>query len=900
MKFRNAFLFLFFVVILTQFSHAQKGLWSEVSHPPLGVDVAAGRELPKHYRIFRLDLKQMQQQLLQFSENHTGTDNTLQLKVPGTDGKERTFLIKNYAVMAPELAKKYPGNRSFTGVGVDDPSERIRLTINELGLHVMLTDAHRKVMLIDPYSKDKQYYIGYNRADLNPEAEHFVCLTKTDPSSLKKTAQQKAAVDDKKLYIYRLALAATGEYSQYHVAASGVQDPTDAEQKAIVLAEMTTLVTRINDVYENDLAVSLQLIANNDKLIYLDGDNDPYSNDDGDAMLSENQTNVDNVIGTANYDIGHVLSTGGGGVASLGSVCTYAKARGVTGASNPKGDYFYYDFVAHEMGHQFGANHTFNGDAQNCGGGNRNVATAVEPGSGSTLMAYAGICSPQNVQSHSDFYFHTVSIDEIRNFIANGSCAVKKDLTTNLHVPVADAGADYTIPASTPYVLRGTGSDADNDPITFCWEQIDAGVTAIPPSSTATSGALYRSFNPKVEANRYMPSLSTVIKGDVSSTWEVTPSVSRKMNFALTVRDNNSEGGQVAKDEMQVSVVDAAGPFMVTSQNTDGIVWEKGTAETVTWDVAGTTANGVNVSKVNIYLSTDGGRTFTTPLLMNTPNDGSESITVPDIAAAKCYVMVEAVDNIFFSTNSKAFSIGKFKEVCYDYSATDVPLNIPDDNPTGVVSEIDVKEAFTIEKVRVTAKLTHTWIGDITMVLESPAGKTVELVGTACFGSGYTDLDATFDDDGADLKCSNTPPAIQGVIIPSQPLSVNNGDSSFGKWKLTVVDGGDQDVGTIDSWSLQLCTSEEILAVRSEALENFKVYPNPVTDVLHIEFASPEDSETRVAVFDLLGRKVYGKKFRDSSLHFNKNIDLSRISRGVYLLQVKNGSRVSASKIVLR
>ncbi|MDH3322213.1 MAG: M12 family metallo-peptidase, partial [Flavobacteriaceae bacterium] len=829
--------------------------------------------------------------------------SNFKIQFPDANGNMILFSVKESPVMHPDLAKKFPENKSYKGVGVNDSSLRIRFNINPFGLHAMIIDKQRKVQYIDPVSKNNTKYKVYARKDMNREDLEFQCFTENLKPINKSNTSLKAAVD-KKLRTYRLALAGTGEYAQFHIDNAGLGGATEAQKRSLVLSEMTTLVTRINDVYENDLAISFQLVANNDLLIFLDPDNDPYTNDDGLALLTENQTTCDNLIGSVNYDIGHVLSTDGQvSRASLTSTCqSNSKARAATGSVNPSGDSFYFDFVAHEMGHQFGANHTFNGSSGNCVGSNRNDATAVEPGSGSTLMAYAGICSPQNVQSHSDLYFHVVSIDEILGKINDGNtgrCATIKNLTTNLFVPTANAGNDFILPKSTPYILKGEGSDGDNDPITFCWEQIDNEITTVPPSETATSGAIYRSKIPTANANRYMPELSTVVNGSLSSTWEATPSVARAMNFKLTVRDNNNEAGQIASDALTISVSNAAGPFLVTSQNTDDLVWDKNTSQNITWDVAGTSMNGINVTHVNILLSTDGGKTFATTLLANTLNDGAQDITVPDTSAPKCYIMVQAVDHFFYAINSKVFSIGQFNKVCKDYPSTDTPLDIPDNNVQGISSVINITDNFNVENIKVAVKIKHSWVSDLTLKLKSPSGKVIELLSRACFGPPNDDIDVVFDDNGSAVSCSTNPepPVISGNVKPNQALSTLIGENSFGNWELHVADDAAVDDGEIISWSLELCTSEPALAVQYYAFDDFKLYPNPSHGIFNLEFTSNNTEDVHVSIFDLLGRKIITKTYYNGSTSFKEKLDISHVSKGLYILQIKRGNQSSAEKI---
>ena len=565
-----------FLVILiffyTSFLFSQQtNLWSRINESEIPDAELQHTVQLKKFNSFELKIASLTNELKSAPKRGelTGRSAT-KIEFPDGNGKMETFLIKESPVMAPELAAKFPQNKSYSGVSEKDASKRIFFNLNELGLNAIIIDTKGDARYIEPLTMDKRKYRVYDRKEI--EGEHlFNCFTEHIETSLKSGLALKNT-DDQKLRTYRIALAGTGEYSQFHIVDQGAEEASDAEKKAIVLSAMTIAVTRVNAVFENDLAIGLQLVSNNDELIYLDPDNDPYTNNDLGVMLGENQINCDAVIGSENYDLGHVLASENSsidGLATPFATCRSGiKARGVSSSSFPKGDFFHYNVLAHEIGHQYGANHTFNGDEGSCAqNGQRNDDTAIEPGSGSTLMAYAGLCGSQNVQLESDLYFHVISIEEMRNYILNGpggSCAIVSDLTENMNVPVADAGSDFIIPKGTPFKLVGSGSDADGDPITFSWEQVDNEITAVPPSGSSTSGALYRSYTPTIDPIRYLPSLNTLISGSISSTWEVTPEVGRVLNFELTVRDNNTEAGQVVSDDLLVTVSDEAGPFAVS------------------------------------------------------------------------------------------------------------------------------------------------------------------------------------------------------------------------------------------------------------------------------------------------------------------------------------------------
>jgi len=881
----------------------ERPLWTALDKSDISEKVLERDSNISNYKTYKLEVDVLKSQLNNISSKSTGTG--VVIKFPDTDGKLLKYNVKETTLFHPQIAEKFPTIKSYKGYNIDDKSSSIHFTFNLFGLHAMILSPEKGTIYIEPYTENKKVYMIYLKKDTGSN-KAFQCFTEGE--SNKKTVQKEYKnANDLKLRTFRLALATTEEYSNFHINAAGVGTGSSRNDSIIaVMSALTVTMTRVNAIFERDVALTMQLVANNDQLIFLETDpgTDPYTNTDGSAMLTQNQTTIDNIIGNSNYDIGHVFSTAGGGIAILRSPCGTSKAGGVTGQSSPVGDTFDIDYVAHEMGHQYGANHTFNGDADNCGDSNRNEDTAVEPGSGSTIMAYAGICAPQNVQGNSDDYFHIISIQEMFDNITvgNSQCALQTNFITNLNLPIVNAGADFTIPKSTPFILKGQAFDADANGITYCWEQIDNEITgiSIPPASTQTQGAVFRSLLPNKDADRYMPIINTVLLGSTTSTWEVVPSVSRTMNFSLTVRDNVIGEGQTVSDNMIVTVNDAAGPFKVTSQNIPDISWTMGNTETITWDVAGTDLNNINVSNVNILLSIDGGMSFPFALLSDTPNDGQEEIIVPNFLAPNVRIMVEAVDNIFYAVNSEPISIGSFETTCISYTTADIPKQIPDNNASGIMSTLNVQDDFVITDLNVNIDISHTWIRDLQLYLKAPNGTEVLIYDRSC-GSGSlgkVNINAVFDDAATSIVCDDADPAISGFTKPDNLLSSFNTLSSMGDWTLKVVDNASADIGTLNEWSLELCKTTPTASIDDFSFDEFLVYPNPFNDSFIISLNAKTSDDVIISIYDMRGRMLINKKFRNINTTFKEEINMYNFEKGVYIFNVRQGNSKASKKLV--
>lgn len=584
--------------------------------------------------------------------------NSFSLMLPVDGDEYEAFELKVNTLMPKALQDKFPMIRAYDGISLERTKRTAKVEIGPDYFRVMILTPGRETIYIDPSeftAQEQTHYVLYTKSQLLKE-NNFECHFSGNAVDIDWNFQPKA-IQTCELRTYRLAVAATGEYTIF-------QGGTVAQ----ALAAQVTTINRVNAIYERDLAITLTFISNNEDIIYLDPTTDPYTNGATGQMIQENMDNVNTVIGTSNFDIGHVFGTDSGGLAYLGSVCNSYKAGGVTGSSAPRGDAFDIDYVCHEMGHQFGANHSFNSACS----GNRNNGTAMEPGSGSTIMGYAGVCSP-SVQGHSDALFHAISLQEIGIEISSNqhTCPVKTPL--NNSAPEILTASNIVVPASTPFVLKAVGADVDGDVLTYTWDQMEKDLTTQPPVATATKGPSFKSFNPTETGKRYIPAIENQLVNNYK--WEVLSDGTRTYKFRLTVRDNAAGGGCTEYKDITVSANANAGPFVITYPTTTGISWQGGSTKTVTWDVANTDAAPINCQKVNISISIDKGVTFQT-LLENAPNTGSANVQVPNVDANFCQVLIESADETFFTVSRKFFKIKKSSLAVNDLSTQKVDISL--------------------------------------------------------------------------------------------------------------------------------------------------------------------------------------------------------------------------------
>ncbi len=615
---------------------------------------------------YKLDINQIKSQLKKAQE--TGPNaQAVEISLPTLRGKMEKFAVYSFPVVVKELADQYDLG-SYVGVGIDDPSKFLRFSVAPNDFQSMIISGGN-YEFIEPLLSDKTTYRVHPKSKPTG-GKSFICSTNEGVGAAQQIEEMSKAgnsftnqltdfskMSDKKYRTMKLVMSVTGEYTAFH-----------GGTVAGALAAINATMTRVNGVFEKDFALHLNLQSYNN-VIYINAATDPYSDaaaGSAGAWNGELMNTLHNNVGDANFDIGHLFgaSGGGGNAGCIGCVCNNTlstgggafasyKGSGYTSPSDgiPQGDNFDIDYVAHEMGHQLGANHTFSHAIEGTG-------VNVEPGSGSTIMGYAGITgATTDVQAHSDAYFNIASIKQVQTnlALANKTCDVETAITNN--PPVIAALPSYTIPKGTAFVLTASVTDPENDPMTYTWEEVDsppyAGTSSVTINKnnigTTTVGASFRSFTPTTSPTRYFPKLSSVLAGVLDNslnTWESTSQVARSSKFSITARDNNANTFQQQTQYAEQTItVGADGPFKITSS---GFLYTN-VANTLTWDVANTASGAYNSPNVKLDYSTDNGVTWTV-LAATTANDGSESINLPSTLNGQMIaIRVSSIGNVFYA-----------------------------------------------------------------------------------------------------------------------------------------------------------------------------------------------------------------------------------------------------------
>ncbi|MBN8641343.1 MAG: T9SS type A sorting domain-containing protein [Flavobacteriales bacterium] len=687
--------YLMALVMVSSVVFGQKSNWQKITPSELDRATNLSGLNKDHFETYQLNIENFKQQLSSAVLRGSGNSNTAIIAFPNEFGKLEEFRVYEAPILAPDIAAEFPNIKTYVGFSTDNSGTRVRFSVTPQGVQSMISRVGQSNTFLVPLSRNgNNQYIAYNKMSRANFVKEFECLTHDEEIKQEGDSSANRDADDQILRTFRIAISTTGEYTNFWDDGNA----TNGNAQADALAQVVSTLNRVNEVFEVDMAVTFQLVSGT-SIIYPTAASDPYTG----SLNAQLQTTLTAQIGEANYDIGHLFAYAGnnGNAGCIGCVCVNGqKGSGFsahTFLDNDGGpymtDFFDIDYVPHEMGHQMGGNHTFAFNTEGAG-------VNAEPGSGTSVMGYAGITGGNDVQDHSDAYFHYHSINQILNNLVTRTCWTSTPISNN--PPVADAGSNFTIPKGTAFILKGSATDSDpNDVLSYCWEQTDSGATTNTNfAPTKTTGPLWRSRPPSVSPNRYMPIFSRVLAGQLTesnpvetvnnTSWETVSTVGRTLNFALTVRDRSEANGtgqtpQSSFDTMVVTVDPTAGPFTVTSQNTN-VLWNVGTSQTVTWNVAGTNVAPVNSPTVNILLSIDGGQTFPFTVASNVTNDGSETFTVPAIGGdtTQARLIVEGNNNIFYAVNSTNFTI----------QGSEFVLNVPNPDVT-VCSPNDGTYNFT-------------------------------------------------------------------------------------------------------------------------------------------------------------------------------------------------------------
>ena len=852
------------IVFLSFSGVAQSTYWKNTELNTVGKRISTQRLHVEKGKVFALDQDK-------FLEALTSNGNSRTIYFPDEQGNQIAFKIEDAHLFSSKLAEKYPSIKSYKGIAINDPTMQVRFSVSHKGIQSTFNKAGDKESLFMQKTNDDTYIL-YRRTEQKERDLNFIC--KTMPSVMDYAQASTAKlVDDQTLRTFRVAISASGEYTQFH-----------GGTKADALAAINATLTRVNGVFERDLAITLQLIDNTDLVIYTDPDNDPYTG----SLSSEVQNTLTNVIGEANYDIGHLFNqqnnTLDGNSGFIGAVCKNGrKGSAYATLSSPVGDAFDIDLVAHEMGHQFGANHSFSYISEG-------TTVQVEPASGTTIMGYAGITGNNNVINNSDDYFHYISVVQIIDYLKTVSCGETQVLSNT--PPTLTSLIDYSIPKGTAFVLTGEANDTDAlDVLTYTWEQIDNGVVTqatFGPNNPA--GANFRSLPPSILPQRYFPNLNRILSGQLTQTlpveggaWETVSTIGRELNFSLTVRDNALNGGQSISDELKVSVINDAGPFVVNSQNTVQS-FVGGTVQEVSWDVANTNLAPINAETVSIYLSTDGGLTFPEILVENTLNDGSQSIILPSIDASSARIMVKADNNIFFAVNAANFSITP-SEIVLNFD--ELEFNVCKPNDIGISFNYETYLGFDEESTFSALSLPSGLSASFT-----PASATL------------TDTPVTIDFEGVANLAEGTYPiqivASSASIAKEITLQLRVFDANFEVVQLISPVNGLEDASKdVDlQWGSAIGNTSYDIEIATDAtfttvVESANVNGNSYSPLLL-------DNNTqyfwRVKPKNNCGEGVFSSPFNFSTIQFN--CTTKSVTAGLPIAISSSGTPVISSKII--
>lgn len=871
--------FLFSILCFLSFSQ-----WNAISSEKLPVDSWIQTHTCTYYE---LNFTELIDELKDAPLHQLGISNSSKtiIQIPLPNGEFHSFYVYESPIMEEELMNKFPDFKTFIVQNVKNPTLKGRIDYTHKGFHAMLFSTEGTIY-IDPIAGDVNHiYQSYYKKDFITDKTQD-CISHDEvleDLSIENEHKQLKLDNGSQLRTYRIAVSATGEYTQFHggTVADG-------------LAAIVTSINRVNTVYERDFSIRLILIGNNDQVVHTNPNSDPFSNPSNASQnLTDNRNSLNSIIGESNYDIGHVVGREGSGLAGFRVVCSNSnfshKANGTTGIGNPIGDPFDIDYLAHEIGHQFGGSHTFNGSSGSCAT-NISNQSAYEPGSGTTIMAYAGICPPQNTQNFSDDHFHIRSLVQVVDFIEGqgGFCAVA---TTNSNqipsVSIVDP-ENLTIPISTPFELEALGSDNDGNFLTYCWEQYDRDQQGHPDNPVGNS-PLFRSFSPTLSPIRVFPQLDDIVN-NTQTLGEILPDYTRSMRFRVTVRDNATGSGAFVDETYDIDVNAIAGPFLVTNPNTN-ITWDAGSSYTVEWDVANTDAAPINCTTVDVFLSLDGGYSYPITLVTNVPNNGTTTVTAPNLTTTQARVKIKASNNVFFDISNQDFTIN------IDCNSVDPQITL-DENIPNVTWCLNSNGQLYVSASSNIAITSYQWYKDGAIINgATDSVLTVPNVQLTDGGGYYCSIS-----NGCTTINTNTATVFitSNAIVPVITQIGNELHSSLAvgnQWYLngnllpgetnsfiTISSNGTYNVKSIAGDCSAFSEAYTVGLKDLQIVSAIYLFPNPGNGTVNVQIEEwNEDVELRV--IDVLGKTI------DQSITFKGQtiVNLNHLAKGVYYFHLTSG-----------
>lgn len=827
-----------------------------------------------------VDLKNVENQL---ASSALSRNSKLEVTIPTNKGKYERFILVERELLNDKMKEQFPTIKSYYGFSTSDPLKKISLGYSSSqGINAIVYSSSDKYII----EKTEGKYELIDSENL-PSLKNFNCGNIEQDNSTS-NAQSKAINNPTTYRKYKLAIATDYQYNKFF---SGTEEPTLETS----IAAVTKSLTYILPIYENDLSISFQLADNLDKVTYLTAATSPFKTT---GLNVEVQKQLDANIGSDNYDIGILFTNliGGGNAGAIGSVCNNSKkGSSYIGYIDQGTEGFNFSVAgAHEMGHQFGANHVH---ARNEG-----YMANREIGSGVTVMGYPGVTGTHDVQNTFISQFNHYNLEQINNYLANQTCGTTT-VSTNTP-PVADAGKDYTIPKGTAFRLVGSATDVDNDKLTYSWEQSDpltsfTGANFKNPSSKNKDGANFRVYEHSTNPEKFFPPLDNVLNSQLYSTWNTVSDVAKDMNFVLQVRDNKQGGGQIDSDKAIVTITED-GPFKINNINLNQS-FKSGEKFDLTWDVAGTNAGVINTQNVKIKLTTDEGKTFTT-LVESTPNNGQASITLPNgVTAEKANIIIEAIGNIYYAA-SPFIAIGyEVTLSCNQYMAT-TPITMKDaSGGTYGTTSITIPvsgETKNIEDFSLITDITHANSKEIVFMFAKIG--VDQFYQYAWYQScSNPDLVHKFNRFGAGTfdNCGIKDAVITGGLDYNRYID----QPANGNYLLRLLDLGVGNIGTVNKIGVELCHRETSkLAVSDVTKQNeLFVYPNPTNGNFNIRMTTKTNKVT-TEIINLAGQIVLTNTYNVAGNKIDQAINATNLPKGVYIVKINDGDTTQTKKLIIK